>query len=544
MRDALFLLSAFVLLCLQSVRAQISPGELSSAHQQLEGITNCAQCHESGKEISGAKCLSCHKEIKAQIEARHGFHYASAGSTCISCHKEHLGRSAMITRFDSNQFDHSKTGFLLKGKHGQVKCEECHSAKYIKSQDVIKTLGEHPRQTFLGLDRQCVACHTDRHQGSVSTNCESCHTVNAWTPATNFDHNKAKYTLVGKHKPVICAKCHEPGIKKGPTDPILFRTKSFADCTPCHASPHGSRFTDRTCRSCHTPEGWSTVKSFNHSETRFPLVGKHVAVKCQNCHTHMEAGKVGSVNLATKDFRDCTPCHTSPHSPMLSTVQCKSCHEATAWSTRSPRPFDHSLTRFKLEGRHNSLKCEECHKPSPKATFAQRYMLQYLHCTNCHADYHQGQFSEKYSNDCARCHSENGFRPSTFSAAKHADTKLPLLGAHAAVPCIACHPQRNESGTLSVQYKGVPFLCQGCHKDVHAGQFDRNGETPCGLCHTANGWRALLFNHDAQSSFRLTGAHSGVPCRACHKVERIGGQIIVRFKPLSSTCESCHEGGK
>jgi hypothetical protein len=53
-----------------------------------------------------------------------------------------------------------------------------------------------------------------------------------------------------------------------------------------------------------------------------------------------------------------------------------------------------------------------------------------------------------------------------------------------------------------------------------------------------------VFNHDVQSSFPLTGAHKGAPCRSCHKEERSGGQTIVRFKPLPSQCESCHQRAK
>jgi hypothetical protein len=538
-----FVLALITVLALgsQSTRAQISPGELSKGHQHLEGISNCSQCHESGKELSGAKCLTCHTEIKKQNDAKRGFHYLNAASMCMSCHKDHLGKDARVTKFEESQFDHAKSGFSLSGKHAALKCEQCHTDTYIKSPEVQKGLSTYPHKTFLGLDQRCISCHADRHRGSVSTECQSCHGANAWSPAGAFDHGKTKYALAGRHVSVDCAKCHEAARRRGPTDPILFGTKPYADCTPCHASPHGSKFSDKTCRSCHSLEGWSAVKSFNHSGTRFALTGKHTVVACVKCHTFMQARKGGSVNLATKEFRDCKPCHTSPHGARLSAEQCMSCHNATSWAARSPLPFDHSLTQFKLEGKHGSLKCEECHKLSPKATFTQRFMLQYRLCTNCHADYHKGQFAGTFGNDCARCHTEKGFKPSTFTAMRHADTKLPLLGAHAAIPCVACHTQRNENGAGIVQYKEISAECQGCHKDVHGGQFARNGETPCAQCHSPVGWHSLLFNHDVQSSFPLTGAHKGVQCRSCHKEERLGGQTIVRFKPLSSKCEFCHQ---
>jgi uncharacterized paraquat-inducible protein A len=107
-----FLLAALSLMavCAQVGYGQISPGPLSRAHGNLEGITNCVQCHESGSEISGAKCLTCHTEIKSQLDSKKGFHFANSTASCISCHKEHLGADARITRFDEKQFDHARSG--------------------------------------------------------------------------------------------------------------------------------------------------------------------------------------------------------------------------------------------------------------------------------------------------------------------------------------------------------------------------------------------------------------------------------------------------
>lgn len=604
--------------CAQRVVAQISPGELTRAHQHLEGISNCIQCHESGKEISGAKCLACHTEIREAIASKHGFHFANSSNTCLTCHKEHLGKEAKITKFSEAQFDHVKSGFPLKGKHGSLKCEQCHNDKSIKVAAVQKVLSGYPHKTYLGLDPRCISCHTDRHKGKTGAECESCHGTNAWSPAAAFTHEKTKFTLVGKHKTVECAKCHEEARKKGPTDPILFTTKTFADCTPCHANPHGAKFSDKSCRSCHTPEGWKIVVSFNHSTTKFPLTGKHAAVTCEKCHTAM-AGKRGqNIDFKTKEFGDCTPCHSSPHRMALQDKQCRSCHTTSSWGSRSLVPFDHSLTKFNLVGKHVTVECEKCHKPVNNSTFARRFFLSHRLCTDCHTDYHEGQFSKKYANDCAQCHTEQTFKPSTFTLTKHAEAKFPLMGAHVAVPCndchikngatkptfhfastrcetchsdkhkgefakfmaelscgrchssqdwkivsfdhvatrfpligkhlgvrcVECHKEQVVRGTKVFLYQGSPLECQSCHTDVHAGQFTQGSVTKCAPCHSPNGWHALVFNHDGQSAFRLTGAHKNVACRNCHKEEPIGAKKIVRYKPLSLKCESCHKEGK
>lgn len=527
---------------LQVSYGQISAGPLSRVHENLEGISNCVQCHESGREISGAKCLACHTEIKAQIDARKGFHFSNAAASCITCHKEHLGRDARITRFDEKQFDHTKTGFMLDGKHAPLSCEQCHAEKNIKSSEVRKILAEHPHKTFLGLDQRCNSCHPDRHRGTLSLDCQSCHTTNAWSPASVFDHAKAKYPLLWKHRPVDCAKCHEGMGKKGTDQPVLFSTKDFADCRSCHTSPHGSRFADKTCSSCHTPEGWNVVVSFNHTRTRFPLTGKHADVPCAKCHARSATNKSNVVSFATKEFVDCRPCHTSPHGPGMARQQCKSCHDPGSWKMQTNVQFDHTLTKFSLEGRHASIKCEQCHKPLPKAAYLDRYRIKFGTCVSCHADYHGGQFGDRHSNDCAACHTLRSFKPSTFDLAKHAETKLPLTGGHGAVPCRECHGAAVRGGKATISYRGIDAECQGCHKDVHGKQFEQNGQTLCRTCHTPNNWRSLAFNHETMSTFPLTGAHRRVPCVACHKTEQVGGQVVVRYRPLSSLCESCHQG--
>ena len=543
MRRAILLISLLVF-APPIVHAQISPGELSRAHQNLEGVTNCSQCHESGAEITGNKCLTCHAEIRKQIEARRGYHFAISASSCVTCHKEHLGRDSKITRFDPSSFDHSKSGFALAGKHALLRCEQCHTEKNIGSQEVRKSLAAFPHTTYIGLEQRCISCHADRHRNTVSTQCQTCHTVNSWTPATGFDHAKSKFALAGKHATVECIKCHEGARKKGPADPVLFTAKSFADCTPCHASPHGPKFADKTCRSCHAPESWSSVRSFNHAVTKFSLSGKHAGVPCVKCHTQMDSKKGAAVNFATKDFRDCQPCHNSPHGPKVSAQQCKTCHESSSWAARNQLAFDHELTRFSLEGKHKTLKCVACHKSTTTAKFADRYLIPFSRCTDCHSDYHEGQFAEKFRNDCSACHGLNGFRPSTFTLQRHSGSAFPLTGSHAAVPCATCHTGGNEIAKSNVKYTGLPVECESCHKDFHRGQFARGGKTTCALCHSPVNWRTLVFNHDIQSSFPLTGAHRGVPCRSCHKEDFSLGEKFVRYKPLSTRCESCHQGEK
>jgi len=66
--------------------AQISPGELSKGHANLEGVSNCTKCHDVGNKVTREKCLDCHKEISLLINAKEGFHASAevSGKDCIN----------------------------------------------------------------------------------------------------------------------------------------------------------------------------------------------------------------------------------------------------------------------------------------------------------------------------------------------------------------------------------------------------------------------------------------------------------------------------
>ena len=103
----LFIISVF---CSYSF-AQISPGDLTKAHADLEGMSNCTKCHELGEKVYNSKCLDCHTEIKSLINSGKGYHSGTdvKGKECFSCHSEHHGRNFRIVNFDSKNFLKSTT---------------------------------------------------------------------------------------------------------------------------------------------------------------------------------------------------------------------------------------------------------------------------------------------------------------------------------------------------------------------------------------------------------------------------------------------------
>ncbi|MEW6381487.1 MAG: hypothetical protein AB1611_18055 [bacterium] len=166
-----FLFTAFIILVLAlsfyfgfNIRWSrlFSPGDLSAAHQELDSTGDCNACHTRGKRLDTAKCLACHDEIKAKLEADSGIHSKNSRQ-CIFCHSEHHGCSYQIVHLDKESFDHSKTGWPLEGKHNLLKCQACH-----------------PEGSYLIPKNECVQCHKDAHNGENGTDCAECHNPNSF----------------------------------------------------------------------------------------------------------------------------------------------------------------------------------------------------------------------------------------------------------------------------------------------------------------------------------------------------------------------------
>ncbi|MEI6851784.1 MAG: cytochrome C, partial [Bacteroidota bacterium] len=249
---------------------------------QLDGISNCTQCHILGEQLSNDKCLACHAELKERIAINKGYHSSAEvkGKTCASCHSDHQGKSFKIVKFETETFNHNITGFILSGAHGKKTCTDCHNAKFI-SNAKVKT----KKFTFLGLKTNCVNCHTDYHKGTLSSNCLNCHDGNAFKPASKFKHTSAKFQLTGKHENVDCIKCHKietiNGVKSQKFIGLQYNT-----CSNCHIDPHENKF-GPNCMECHSNASFvvtKAIKGFDHTKTSYNLEGKHLILECKSCH--------------------------------------------------------------------------------------------------------------------------------------------------------------------------------------------------------------------------------------------------------------------
>jgi len=510
--------------------AQISPGDLSRAHAQLEGISNCTQCHVLGAKVSNDKCLTCHDEIKSLIQSKAGYHASRdvRGKECASCHSDHHGRNFAMTRFDEETFNHRLTGYELTGAHQTTDCRACHQPDNINDRELKARSG-----TWLGLETRCIDCHDDGHQPSLGNDCAQCHTTTNFSPASKFDHAKTDFPLVGQHLTVACKECHATEIRQGKPVP-KFSNIAFANCNSCHDDPHNSQL-GTSCNQCHTEQSFTAtagLRRFNHNQTGFPLKGRHRRVDCFSCH---QANLPASRIFQDKAFiptNDCAACHADVHAGKLGTA-CADCHTEEGFRGRmDPDKFDHNRTSFALAGKHQAVDCRKCHV-SDRMTDP----LPHNTCAACHRDYHQGDFATAgRSPDCVECHAETGFSPSLFTLEDHAKTAFPLDGGHLATPCFACHLTGDKW-----RFKDIGNRCVDCHEDVHKGEINTKYYPlqACENCHVTTAWLGdNKFDHN-QTTFALQGEHLNTACAACHQqdAEKPHG----RFAGLAQACTACHE---
>ena len=519
---------SLILILALSLFAQISPGDLTNAHANLEGMTHCTQCHEIGKKVDNDKCLDCHKEIKTRIEKHVGFHVSDEvkKKSCFECHNEHHGRNFEIVHFDKNKFDHSLTGYILKEKHSSLKCEDCHKQDFISDKELKKK--EH---TFLGLSQNCTSCHEDFHQGELGNNCASCHTEKSFRPAPGFNHNNSKFILTGAHIKTDCSRCHKSELIEGKKIQH-FKGLAFESCTACHDDIHKNKF-GQNCTECHTTDSFRQIKDlrkFNHSKTNFALVGQHNTVSCNKCHTSGYTKKL--------KHEKCSDCHTDYHKDEFNKNKkkhdCKDCHNEFGFTPSLYTIESHNLTDFKLIGGHLAVPCETCHKNNSEWKFR----FSSIDCVSCHKNVHGNSISSQFmgNNECTKCHNENSWDKINFD---HNTTKFILTGKHLSVSCRSCHIKTTFNGNEVHLFSQLNQKCESCHEDKHAGQFVIGTDTDCFRCHTTSNWKAEKFSHD-NTGFKLTGKHQITDCSKCHKTVTSEKGTFVKYKFESFKCADCH----
>lgn len=363
----------------------------------------CQRCHKENnftRRIAHELCRNCHQDPhKGQFALR------AAGQDCSMCHRPTSFKPALFDRAK-----HAGGVFPLEGKHSTLACVRCH-------QPVDNERGSSP------VTPLCSSCHAEPHGGQFASepynnNCDLCHTEKGFE-TTTFSierHARTRFPLAGSHADVACYKCHKP-LPADPEAALEKEESSFPEsplpsaekntglpdarrqyhftsraCNVCHADPHGfDPGTDLPCEACHAPQEWKTLLPFDHTRPPVKLEGAHqnlvptsVCVKC-----HAVSGKAGVPVFSGISAR-CSGCHTEkePHGGQFGEKgseqkDCSSCHAPKTWNDVT---FDHSKTRFALNGVHRDLSCSKCHKEQKAADgrIVRLYRDTPADCLKCH----------------------------------------------------------------------------------------------------------------------------------------------------------------
>jgi hypothetical protein len=144
------------------------------------------------------------------------------------------------------EFDHSKTGFALRGMHTTVPCQECHV-----------------NPVFANVGSRCQDCHADIHRRKNGAQCGLCHEVYGWEVSIHaINEHQDRFPLIGAHAVADCYSCHTAGAVGK-----FNRQALSTECVSCHlrafqkarAPNHVALGYSIDCLECHTSmDSWMT----------------------------------------------------------------------------------------------------------------------------------------------------------------------------------------------------------------------------------------------------------------------------------------------
>ena len=393
--------------------------------------------------------------------------------------------------------------------------------------------------------------------GPLAIPCENCHTATAWRPikaVPEFDHNKTKYPLRGMHEKVQCTQCH--------VKPVF--TDVGKNCQDCHDDIH-RRQMGTNCAQCHTVQGWNiAVQQVKDHQNRFPLLGAHAAVQCEDCHKSAAVGQfqglsTNCISCHQKDLQQTVtaggtvPNHIAAQFPLT----CETCHNFDSWLGAR---VNHAAPpiNFPLTNGHANVPCASCHVGG-------NYNLQ-IAATDCgHAGCHLTTWQQTTNPQhsaaptvfpiatCSNCHNTVSWQNANFD---HSSTGFPLANSHQMAPagkvnaCTDCHINNNYNLTIQATDCGNAQ----CHLNTNYGGGWQGTTTPvhsqagppfaaanCSNCHNTVSFLTATFDHST-TGFPLTGSHQLAPagkvaaCTDCH----INNNYTLTIQPTDCGNAQCH----
>ena len=152
--------------CIECHASLVHAGAPGVTAPPANSMPSCFTCHPEGTK----DCAYCH-------EAPHGDR-----GPCVDCHG--------INSWTGGKAGGPHPGGALKGRHGQISCQTCHTQGVSVKPD------------------GCITCHDDQHNGL--TNCVDCHTLRSWDPS-RFTHPPEGEHIPAGEVPLPCDACHQGG---------------------------------------------------------------------------------------------------------------------------------------------------------------------------------------------------------------------------------------------------------------------------------------------------------------------------------------------
>lgn len=208
----------------------LRPGIAKLTKQQQNAM--CQSCHDGRQQFfwhgsthqkRGVSCTDCHsvhafKSEEGQLKA------ANETESCLSCHKD--------VRAEMWKSSHHPI------REGEMTCADCHNPHGAQTPKMIRAAS---------VNDQCYSCHTEKRgpflweHAPVRENCLTCHTPHG------SNHLKLQKTSV----PYLCQQCHantrHPGtLYDGLRVPTLENPATGSNrvfnraCVDCHNQIHGS----------------------------------------------------------------------------------------------------------------------------------------------------------------------------------------------------------------------------------------------------------------------------------------------------------------
>lgn len=357
-----------------------------------------------------------------------------------------------------------------------------------------------------------------------SLDCSLCHVPKRWDVLRSdfrYDHKKETgFALDGAHAKASCLRCHND---RGPV--ATFKARG---CAGCHVDPHKSAM-GMDCVRCHGQQTWALQgaqgeRIADHARTRFPLVGMHATLRCDQCHTRASAGDFRGAQ------RDCFQCHRQDyaaapkHASASFPHDCRSCHKS---ATFAGAVFDHvafgagancvscHMPNYQSAPNHVaqnfSQTCAQCHTTASWAGARFVHPAGATNCVSCHLARYQSapnHVAKSYPQTCASCHSQASWLGAVFNHA----------AAGGGTNCSTCHHANFTSASTPVNHVAQGII-----------------ESACSQCHSNSSpvWDPASFVHSAPNCYNSSThrAHQNATCVKCHP-----GSYV----KSTSACQSCH----